>query len=37
MKNPPSINLTKLPDGNMSFTGSSFEILDYIAKGLNIT
>lgn len=36
-KYPPSINITKLPNGTLIYSGSSFDIMEYVAKGLDIS
>ena len=33
---PPSIYITKLPDGNLTYTGPGIQVMDYVAKGLKI-
>ena len=36
MQYPPSIIITKRPDGTVEFSGFAIEILDYTAKALDI-
>ena len=36
-KYPPSINITKLPNGTLIYSGSAMDIMEYVAKGLDIS
>ena len=36
-KYPPSINITKLPNGTFTYSGSAMDIIEYVAKGLDIS
>ena len=36
-KYPPSINITKLPNATFTYSGSAMDIIEYVAKGLDIS
>jgi len=36
MQYPPAVNITKQTNGSFIYSGTSFDVIDYVAEALNI-